>query len=223
MYVYMASQNVCETASGKRAKERQMARVFKLISATATAIAITTTIAQAHSGHGDAAGLLHGFAHPFSGLDHILAMIAVGIIASRLGGKALWLVPTTFVLVLALGGSLGSSGYHLPFAELGIAASVIGLGVMVALNASMPVAIAMGLVGFFAGFHGYAHGVEMPINSSGVVFAAGFMIATTLLHAIGILGGISVERLAANRSVRASQFTGGAMTLAGLGILTGNL
>jgi urease accessory protein len=140
-------------------------------------------------GHGDAAGFTHGFMHPLGGLDHVLAMVAVGLYAALLGGRALWLVPATFVTVMALGGAAGLAGYALPYAELGIALSVVVLGVAVALRVSLPTLAATALVGVFAVFHGHAHGAEMPQYLSGYEYAAGFLAATALLHGAGIAAG----------------------------------
>jgi urease accessory protein len=151
----------------------------------ALAFALMPTAALAHPGH-DVHGLVHGFAHPFGGFDHLIAMVAVGLYAWQLGGRALWLVPATFVAVMAAAGALGIAGMPLPGVEIGIAASVIVLGAIVALRVKMPVAIAAALVGVFAVFHGHAHGTEMPLDASGVAFAAGFLAATALLHVAGI-------------------------------------
>ena len=159
----------------------------------ALAFALLPTAAFAHPGH-DAHGLVQGFAHPFGGFDHLIAMIAVGLYAWQLGGRALWLVPTTFVAVMAAAGTLGIAGMPLPGVEIGIAASVIVLGAIVILRVKMPVAIAAALVGVFAVFHGHAHGTEMPLDASGVAFAAGFLAATALLH----VAGIALGKLIAN-------------------------
>lgn len=180
-------------------------------------------VAHAHVGVGDTQGFVHGFAHPVGGLDHVLAMVAVGLFAAYLGGRALWLVPSAFVLAMAVGGALGISGVSVPFVELGIAASVIVLGVAVALQWSMPTAAAMALVGFFAIFHGYAHGAEMPGDASGVSYALGFMLATAILHLAGIGIGLAIGRFGSRISRLAVQAGGSAMALAGAAILTGYL
>ncbi|ODT23231.1 MAG: urease accessory protein [Kaistia sp. SCN 65-12] len=177
-------------------------------------------VAHAHTGVGHAAGLVHGFMHPIGGLDHVLAMVAVGMVASILGGRALWLVPTSFVVMMAVGGILGMQGVSVPFVEIGIAASVVVLGLAVALRWNPPTAAAMGVVSLFAIFHGHAHGAEMPLDASGLQYAAGFMTATALLHIVGIGLGIAVGRVGAN-SANAMRFGGGAMALAGVGLLTG--
>ena len=150
-----------------------------------------TGAAFAHTGLGDAAGFTHGFMHPVGGLDHVLAMVAVGLYAALLGGRALWLVPATFVAVMAIGGALGMAGFGLPYAEIGIALSVVVLGLAVALRLSLPTLAAMALVGLFAVFHGHAHGAEMPQDVSGYAYAAGFMLATALLHCAGIALGLA--------------------------------
>jgi urease accessory protein len=188
----------------------------------AFAVAGIPATALAHVGIGDTHGFPHGFAHPVGGLDHILAMIAVGIFAACLGGRSIWLVPTAFVLMMAAGGALGIMGADVPFVEGGIAASVIVLGLAVALQWNVPTVAAMALAGFFAIFHGYAHGAEMPADVSGLGYAIGFMTATALLHILGIGIGLGIGRIGA-RSPIALQAAGGAMALGGVAILTGYL
>jgi urease accessory protein len=189
--------------------------------AVLAAIAAPTT-ALAHVGLGDAHGFIHGFGHPISGLDHILAMVAVGAFATYLGGRALWLVPTTFVALMAVGAGLGASGIAAPLVETGIAASVIVLGLALALQWSLPTIGAMALVGFFAIFHGHAHGSEMPPDAAGLQYALGFVLATALLHFAGIRIALGVGRIG-TRSQFALRAGGGAMALAGVGLLTGYL
>lgn len=179
------------------------------------------SLAMAHPGHGEALGLAHGFAHPLSGLDHILAMVTVGLLAAQLGGRALWLVPASFVTVMALGGCLGVAGIGMPFVELGIALSVVVLGGVVAFGLATPVAVAMGLAGFFAIFHGYAHGAEMPGSAGGLAYGAGFIAATVLLHALGIAGGLLLGRTAQTNGARAIKCLGALASLGGVGILAG--
>jgi urease accessory protein len=190
-----------------------------LTRALAAAISMLPTAALAHTGVGQAHGFVHGFAHPLGGIDHILAMVTVGVFAWQLGGRALWMVPTTFVLVMAAGGGLGIAGLPLPFVEIGIAASVITLGAVVALRVKAPVAIAMALVGVFAIFHGHAHGAEMPASAGGTAYAAGFMVATALLHAGGIAIGFLIGR-AGERLGRYTYRVGGTLVaLAGAALL----
>lgn len=187
----------------------------------AAALALSPTLAFAHPGHGEAVGFAHGFLHPLSGLDHVLAMVAVGIFAANLGGRALWAVPASFVALMAAGGALGMSGVEVPFVEIGIAASVIVLGSVVALRATnWPLGAAMAMVGAFAIFHGYAHGAEMPANASGLNYAAGFLAATALLHAAGIGAGITIGRIGAG-APRFTQALGAVVAVAGVGLLTG--
>jgi urease accessory protein len=166
---------------------------------TAAALTLIPTAALAHPG--DAHGLVHGFAHPLGGIDHILAMVAVGIFAWQLGGRALWLVPASFVLAMAAGGALAMAGVTVPFVEVGIIASVIVLGAVVALGVKTPVAVAVGMVAAFAVFHGHAHGTEMPLDASGALYAAGFMLATALLHMAGITAGMAVGWIASRPSL----------------------
>ena len=157
--------------------------------------------------------------HPLGGLDHVLAMVAVGLYAALLGGRALWLVPATFVTVMALGGAAGVAGYALPYTEIGIALSVVVLGVAVALRVSLPTLAAMALVGVFAVFHGHAHGAEMPQGLSGHEYAAGFLAATALLHGVGIAVGLGMGKLSELGGRRVAQAAGGAMALAGMALL----
>ena len=198
-----------------------MTSSLKRAAASGIALLALTGTALAHPGHGDATGFTHGFMHPLGGLDHVLAMVAVGLFAAHLGGRALWLVPAAFVVVMAAGGALGIAGIAVPFVETGIALSVVVLGLAVALRVSVPVLAAMALVGFFAVFHGDAHGAEMPVDASGAGYAAGFLAATALLHGIGIAIGLTVGKLGDLAGRRAVQFAGGAMALAGIAILAG--
>src|SRR5689334_1037308 len=136
----------------------------------AALLVLIPSIAYAHVGVGDTSGFVHGFSHPLGGIDHILAMVAVGAFAAHLGGRALWLVPLTFVSVMALAGLAGMAGVGLPYVEIGIAMSVVVLGLVIALRLSLPTVAAMALVGFFAIFHGHAHGAEMPDSASGLAY-----------------------------------------------------
>ena len=196
-----------------------MKRVF--LSTALVAMALVPSAALAHTGVGSTSGFAHGFMHPLSGLDHQLAMVMVGIFAYQLGGRALWLVPGTFVLVMAFGGFLGITGVPVPFVEVGIALSVIVLGAVVAFGIKAPVAVAMGVVGLFAIFHGHAHGSEMPLDASGVTYALGFMIATAVLHAIGIGIGFVIGRLGQTYGNNIYRLAGGLASVAGLALLVG--
>lgn len=189
--------------------------------AALAALVLAPSLAFAHTGVGGTTGFFHGFSHPLSGLDHVLAMIMVGIIAWQLGGRALWLVPATFVLVMAAGGALGMAGIGLPFVEAGIALSVIVLGAVVALGIRAPVAIAAGVVGLFAVFHGHAHGAEMPAAAGGIAYAIGFMLATAVLHIAGIGLGFIVARIGDRHGMIAVRTAGGLAAVAGVGLLSG--
>ena len=184
--------------------------------------ALLPTAALAHTGIGAAGGFAHGFWHPVGGLDHVLAMVAVGAFAVRLGGRAVWLVPAAFVAMMAVGGFAGLEGVQLPFVETAIALSVMVLGLAVAFQWKLPVAAASALVGLFAIFHGHAHGSEVPVDASGLTYAAGFMLATASLHVAGVGLGLAVGRIGA-RSRLALQASGGAMALAGVALLSGYL
>ncbi len=181
------------------------------------------SLAFAHTGVGDTTGFFHGFEHPVTGLDHVLAMVLVGVFAWQLGGRALWLVPATFVAIMAGGGALGLAGVEVPFVETGIALSVVVLGAAVALNVTAPVAIAMGLVGLFAIFHGHAHGAQMPEDAGGFAYGAGFMLGTALLHVLGIAIGFSIAKAGARHGSIVVRSAGCLAAVAGIGLLTGLL
>jgi len=187
--------------------------------AAALILLASASPALAHTGIGDTSGFLHGFSHPLGGIDHVLAMVAVGLYAAMLGGWALWLVPATFITVMALGGAPGMAGYPLPYTEIGIALSVIVLGLAVALRISVPTLAAMALVGFFALLHGHAHGAEMPLDLPGTEYAAGFLLATALLHGAGLALALAAGKLAERGGWRAAQAAGAAMALAGVVLL----
>lgn len=187
--------------------------------ALAAALALVPSAAMAHTGLGGTTGFVHGFSHPVGGIDHVLAMVAVGVFAFQLGNRALWLVPATFVAVMAVGGLLGTLGVPVPFVEIGIGLSIVVLGAAVAFGVKAPVAAAMALVGLFAVFHGHAHGAEMPEDAGGLAYGIGFMTATALLHAAGIALGFAVGRVAQAHGKTAIQVGGGLMTVAGLAAL----
>lgn len=145
--------------------------------------------AYGHVEQGQAAGMFTGLAHPWSGLDHILAMIAVGIWGAQLGVPALWVLPITFPMMMSLGAFMGLVGMPLPGIEIGIALSAIVLGIMVMAEIRLNLVITMVIVGVFALFHGHAHGTELPSGQNGLLYSIGFVTATGILHGIGILIG----------------------------------
>jgi urease accessory protein len=158
--------------------------------ALAVTILLFARVVEAHVQKGEAAGFLSGVRHPISGLDHVLAMIAVGLWGAQLGAPAIWLLPVAFPVVMAFGGMMGLMGIPLPGAEIGIAASAILLGAAVMFESRPRLFIAASLVGFFAIFHGHAHGTELPPGQSGFLYSIGFVIATGCLHGIGITIGL---------------------------------
>jgi urease accessory protein len=193
----------------------------RLLQLALLAFCLVPTAALAHVGVGNTNGLMHGFMHPLGGIDHQLAMILVGLFAYQLGGRALWLVPLTFVSTMALGGFLGVVGVPIPFVETGIALSVIALGAVVAFGVKAPVAVAMGAVGLFAIFHGHAHGTEMPLDISGFEYGIGFMLATTVLHAIGIGIGFLIGMSSKTLGNELYQVAGVLASVAGIALLLG--
>ncbi|MDR4308652.1 HupE/UreJ family protein [Chelatococcus sambhunathii] len=187
------------------------------------AAALVPSVAFAHPGHADAVGFVSGFGHPVGGLDHVLAMVLVGVFAFQLGGRALWLVPAAFVAVMAAGGALGMAGVEVPFVEAGIAISIIALGAAVAFGVRAPAAVAMAMVGLFAIFHGHAHSAEAPETAAGAAYAAGFMLATALLHAAGVGFGFLIGKVSETRGPIVTRVAGAAAGLAGVAILVGAL
>ena len=132
-------------------------------------------LAYAHPAAGSVNGLIDGMAHPLGGLDHLCAMIGVGLWAAQRGGRAIWLAPLAFIVVMAIGGALGMLAVSIPFVEQGIVASVLILGILIAASIRLPLVLSVFIVGTFALFHGHAHGAEMPHTASGLMYAAGFI------------------------------------------------
>ncbi|SFI09487.1 HupE/UreJ family protein [Methylobacterium brachiatum] len=180
------------------------------------ALALLPQAALAHPGHGAAIGAEAGFLHPLMGADHVLAMVAVGLLAALRGGRALWALPLSFLVLMSAGAGLGMAGVALPYAETGIALSIVVFGVAAIVGLRAPVALLASLVGVFAVFHGYAHGAEMPETASGLSFGFGFVAATALLHAAGLGLGIAAARLDA---ARAAPALGACVAAAGLALL----
>jgi len=175
--------------------------------------------AFAHTGAGTHGhGFAAGFLHPLMGLDHILAMLGVGVWAAQLGKRATWLVPAAFVAVMVAGAGLALSGAALPMVEFGIAGSVLVIGALIAFGTRLPVGVAMGLVGLFALFHGHAHGTELPGFAHPAAYGAGFVAATALLHAGGVGIAWMVRRHAAKLPFRVA---GAMMAAVGGGLLLG--
>jgi len=147
-------------------------------------------VTWAHVESGQAAGFITGLQHPWSGLDHVLAMIAVGLWGAQLGNPAIWLLPIAFPMMMAMGAMMGLLGIPVPGVEIGIALSAIVLGTMILAEVRPKLAVALAIVGVFAIFHGHAHGTELPPGQSGLLYSMGFVIATGCLHAVGIALGL---------------------------------
>ena len=191
---------------------------MRYITLAATLIAMTASAAQAHTGHPvDSAGA--GALHPLTGLDHLLAMLGVGIWAAHIGAtgerRATWLVPASFVVVMALGAVVGLSGMRLPLVEAGIVGSVVLIGLLIASTSKLPLWAPIGIVALFAFCHGFAHGAEMPASSSALAYGVGFLAATIGLHVAGIAVGLLARRLSGQIGVR---IVGGALALAGIAL-----
>ena len=158
--------------------------------------------AHAHTEAGVAGGLSSGFLHPMLGLDHLVAMVAVGLWGAQLGKPAIWLLPITFPMVMAAGGVMGLAGLPLPAIETCIALSALILGLMVLFSLRPPLEIAALLVGCFAVFHGHAHGTELPAAANPLAYGVGFVISTGLLHLVGIVLGTLTRWPAGTRAIR---------------------
>ena len=181
-------------------------------------LVLGATPALAHEGAGAVGGFASGFSHPIFGWDHVVAMVAVGLWGAFLRAPAIWLLPVVFPLVMASGGALGIVGVPVPAVETGIAASAVVLGLAVAFGARPPLWVAAAVVGAFAIFHGHAHGTELPEAANPLTYAIGFVMATGLLHLLGIAFGLLVRWPAGMVAVRAG---GGAIALTGVAFLTG--
>ena len=192
-------------------------RPLRTLAITATFLAFAGA-ASAHEGAGVTGGFISGFMHPILGWDHVVAMVAVGLWGAFLGRPAIWILPVVFPLVMALGGNLGLMGIPVPAVETGIAASALVLGALVAFAARPPIWIAAVFVGAFAIFHGHAHGTELPDAANPLAYSIGFVIATGILHSLGIAFGLLVRWPAGKIAVQAG---GGIIALVGVGFLTG--
>jgi urease accessory protein len=171
------------------------------------ALAILLTLvpgggALAHIIQGSAGGFGQGFEHPLTGPDHFLAMFAVGIWGAQMGGRAVWALPVTFPLIMAAGGLAGMAGLPLPHVELGIALSILALGAAITFAWHPVEIIALTLIGVFAICHGYAHGVELPSAADPADYAAGFVIATGLIHVLGVGVGLGLGKPFGGRLAR---------------------
>lgn len=160
--------------------------IFRVLAFAVVALAVPAA-AEAHPGFHVLGGAGAGLSHPFSGLDHLLAMVAVGLWAGLLGGRARWLVPAAFVVVMAAGAVLGAGGIALPAVEIVIAASIVVTGALIAASVRVAAGAAMAIVAAFALFHGHAHGAEMPALASPLAYGLGFVAATAMLHGAGLL------------------------------------
>ncbi|MGS4883973.1 HupE/UreJ family protein [Roseibium sp. MB-4] len=195
-----------------RSRATVSSSVFVLVS---LALAVP---ALAHTGHGYGGGFISGFAHPILGWDHVAAMVAVGLWGAFLGAPSIWILPIVFPLVMAFGAVLGILGVPIPAVETGIALSAVVLGLMIALAVRAPIWVSAVLVGLFAIFHGYAHGTELPASANVFAYAIGFVLATGMLHMIGIAFGLLVKWPAGRIAVRSA---GGVISLAGVAFLMG--
>lgn len=182
-------------------------------------LAAGTAPAHAHLDPGAHGSLVAGFSHPLFGTDHVLAMVAVGLWAAMLGGRAPWAVPAAFVGVMLAGFLAAMAGLPLPFVEPAILASVVAIGLLVALAVPVPVGVGMAIVGFFALFHGHAHGGEIGAATT-AGYAAGFALATALLHAAGVAAGLGAARLFSGHAGRlVTRAAGGATAAAGVWLM----
>ena len=186
-----------------------MKKSFLTSAALCSLFALVPTLAHAHPGHGT--GFVSGLAHPLMGLDHVLAMAAVGLWAAQLGGRARWAVPATFIAMMCAGGVLGLAGFSMPYVDSTILGSVVVLGLLVATAARWPLAVGITVAGAFALAHGLAHGAEMPTAAGGAACIAGFAATTAALHGLGFGLAAMLQRSAQTAWIRAA----GALVLVG--------
>ena len=196
--------------------------MFKRLASAATILAVSAVPAFAHLDPAEHGSFMAGVSHPLFGLDHILAMVAVGLWAALLGGRSVWLVPTAFVGTMLAGFALALGGFGLPFVEPVIGASVVVLGLLALVALQVPTGVGMIMVGFFALFHGYAHGGELG-EAGALGFCIGFALSTALLHAAGVGLGLGLARMAGGPAGRwMTRIAGGLTALGGLWLVTGN-
>ena len=191
-----------------------MARIGLLLLLTLCWIA-PVSAHEIHSG----GGFMSGFNHPVLGFDHLLAMLSVGMLSTQLGGRAIWTVPLAFVTFMLVGGILGLYAIAVPFVEIGIALSVLLLGLAIAFDRQIPLLFAMAFVGVFAIFHGHAHGAEMPELASPVLYALGFLFGTAVIHLGGVMIGLGMQRMTGQRNLM--RVTGMAIAAMGGYLLAG--
>ena len=194
---------------------------MRALAATSALLVVLPTAALAHSGAVSGAGFSHGLLHPLGGADHVLAMLAVGLLAFVLSGRALLLVPLSFVAMMVVGFLLGRAGMPLPGIELGIALSSLVIGALATLSRAIPLSVAMGTAGLFAVFHGHAHGAEIPVAADALAYALGFVAATGLLHAGAIVVALAASRLGGRAGPSLLRTAGAAVALGGVGVLAG--
>jgi urease accessory protein len=191
--------------------------VVKRVTLPAALLMAAALPAEAHVGVGTTSSFAAGFAHPLSGLDHMTVMVAVGLWAALKGGRAIWAWPLAFIGVMLFGGALGMLQVPVPFVEPGILASVVALGLLVALAVDLPVSAGIAIIGLFALLHGHAHGTEVPENAGGLAYMGGFALATALLHGVGIAAALGLG-LKFRSLVRVA---GAACAAIGLGLVFG--
>lgn len=183
--------------------------------------ALAPAPALAHPGFSDSVGFLHGFAHPFSGIDHLLVMFGVGLLAWLLGGKARWRLPLTFLGIMALSSALAVSRVPEPWVESAIALSVLCTGAMLIHGRALSWPLTLPLVALFAAAHGYAHGSAIPVEADGLSFGVGFMIATALLHGTGLLAGGTLALFGQAHAPKFGRIAGGVFCVTAIGLLLG--
>lgn len=194
-------------------------RLFPAAALAATAVGLLTTTAFAHTGVGPTGSFMTGFLHPLGGIDHILTMVAVGTMAAMVGGRAVWIVPCAFIAMMMVGAGAGTAGYPLPLVELGIAASIVVTGLATAFGRSLTEAAAVCLAAVFATFHGHAHGAEMAPMLTAAEYAAGFALATALLHAAGLFSAMMLSRRFATAGLNVVRVTGITIAAVGAGMV----
>lgn len=194
---------------------KRLLRTRTLLPLLLLAIMLVPVSAQAHFDVSHGPGFIHGFSHPLGGLDHLVAMVAVGLWTTQLDRRARWAVPLTFVAVMLLGSTMGTSGVALPFVEQGIASSLLVLGVLIAAAVRLSTGQSAAIVGVFALLHGYAHGVATPSSASGL-YSFGLLVATALLHLNGIGIGLFCQQLRRKNLRLAQLFLGGTVTSLGV-------
>lgn len=200
-------------SSFSRTRQRFSVSTSRMMFLVAIAVLLAPTVLLAHPGHGRVHGFEDGFIHPFSGVDHCVAMIAIGVWAAQAGGRTCWLAPLTTVLFMALGGSLGMNVKTVPFVEHAIVTSILVLGLLITVTRKLPIIAVLSIIAVFAAIHGFAHGIELPRSVNTVAYGQGILLGSVLVQLASICTTTFIIKLGQTRLV---QLSGALLAVSGI-------